>query len=341
MERKLSMIAYISVSILVADGLFVPAADGLFVSAADGLPNFGFNQIRKSEDFPSPMKDSGIIADLGRPSEYPELIYASESNRALIVDTEDLTLINAVETEGKIVRILAENLNNDHVSELIILSSLKIAVYSCDGELIWDRKLDSTGVDVGLIKDMNGDILKMVTASKDHFCIFSSNGDLKDSRQIDDIQALIIANINQTSEQEIILIHGNSVSAYFHNGAFIWKCDFAEPISAACAFSPPEKGILVSLEDGTFHSLNEKGIPSSIENVRSRTTALIPFRLDMVSYPAGFFAISPYGELRAYRYTGETIEDLTNLKRIKTVIPYDLDKRDTKSCKVDSYFINM
>lgn len=50
--------------------------------------------------------------------------------------------------------------------------------------------------------------------------------------------------------------------------------------------------------------------------------------------------MSPQGVIRAYRYNGKIMGDLTEFKRISNIIPYDLDNRNANPCEINAYMDN-
>lgn len=299
--------------------------------------NFGFEFVELKEGLPTPVRNSAFMVDTANSDKYPELIYVSKDNKAWVFDTESLVLKFPLEIEGNIKRVLAKDINSDGTTELVVLSDLKIAVYSSDGMLKWKKDLDSAGVDAGLMKDINGERYQIVVASKDHLYIYSFEGILTYSKETDENSRLIVANIGQTPSEEIILIHESSISAFFYNGVLWWKNSFAEPISVVCVFSPREKSLLVSLRDGAVYSVNEWGEISSIGDLKIDTAALIPFKLNMTAFPAGFFVISKDGQLTAYNLDGKEMKDLTQFREIFSIIPCDLDNRLATICGIPDY----
>lgn len=312
----------------------------LIIQPPNGLPNFGFSDPVRAKDLPTPVKNSAFTANLAILNDCPELVYVSEDNRIIVIDTADLKILYTVEIKGNIKKALVEDLENDGTPELIILSDSEIAVYSNNGKPKWDKDLDSLGVDMDLLKDISEEIYHVVIAEKDLVQAFSSLGNLLWSRETNENYKIITADVDQKFSEEVILVHENSISALSHNGSLIWKSSFNKSISAVCEFSPPNS-ILVSLKDGNFYFVDGLGRNSRIKNARMNTAILVPWRSSMEAYLSGFFAVSPYGHLRAYHYTGDAVGDLTEFRKTTNIISCDLDNRDAKSCEIDSYIRNM
>ena len=312
----------------------------ILIQPLNELPNFGFSDSIKVENLPAPVRNSAFIANLAIPNDYPELVYISEDNRVMVIDTVDLKILYTVEIKENIKKALVEDLENDETPELIVLSDLKIAVYSNHGKQRWVKDLDSSGVDMDLLKDISEEIYHIVVAEKDIVQAFSPEGTLLWRRETNENYKIITTDVNQKFSEEIILVHENSISALSHNGSLIWEEKFGTPISVVCEFSSPNS-ILVSLENGDFYFIDELGRKNQIGNIRMNTTLLVPWRPHIGDYLSGFFAVSPYGHLKAYRLTGETIGDLTEFQKTINVISCDLDNRYAKPCEIDSYIENM
>lgn len=324
----------------IRNKLWIMALVLMLIQPLHALPNFGFSGPAKVEDLPIPVKNSAFTADLAIPNDYPELIYISEDNRVIVIDTNDLKVLYTVEIKGDIKKAMVKDLENDGIPELIILSDLKIAVYSNDGKQKWNKDLDSSGVDMDLLKDISEEIYHIVIVEKNLVQAFSLSGNALWSKETNENYGIITTDVDQKFAEEVILVHKDSISALSHNGSLKWKSSFEEPISAVCEFSSLNS-ILVSLKDGRFYFVKELGKNIRVKNAKMNTAILVPWKSSMNAHLSGFFAVSPYGHLRAYSSSGEIKGDLSEFKKTINVIPCDLDEYNAKPCDIDSYIANM
>lgn len=304
----------------------------LSFSPEANLPNFGSNKVISEEGFPSPIQESAFVARLtGIYVDYPDLIYISKDNRVVVMDTFNLRILYTIEAGGNIKRVLVEDLENDEIPELIVLTDLKIAVYTNYGNLKWEKRLDSSGMDVGLLRVPTEETYQVVVASENFIDAFSYNGTLLWSEETCRSDRILVTDIDQEGLDEIVIICRKSVETLSHNGSLLWEVSFDKSISVACEFSHLGS-ILVSLEDGSFYVVDHLGKKSRVGDAKMKTSAIIPLRADMNANVWGFFAVSPSGGLRAYSMEGEIIGNLSRFRNVLSVIPYDLDEQKANAC---------